>query len=238
MPGIDHLVVAARTLQEGVQWCEATLGVKPGPGGEHALFGTHNRLLRLQTETADGADSAANGELPPYLEIIAVNPAATPARAAPLKRWFDLDDEALQARLQQNGPQLIHWVARVDRLNAVLAEWEALGLQRGEPIAASRPTPQGLLEWRLTVRDDGARLLDGCLPTLIEWGPRHPASDMPVSGLRLTDFRLVHPDTELLTEALRVAGLGGIPVQAVAAGAAAPGLRATLTTPRGEVVLG
>ena len=37
---IDHLVVAARTLVEGVAWCEATLGVVPGPGGEHALFGT------------------------------------------------------------------------------------------------------------------------------------------------------------------------------------------------------
>jgi hypothetical protein len=30
---LDHLVVAARTLDEGVAWCEATLGVTPGPGG-------------------------------------------------------------------------------------------------------------------------------------------------------------------------------------------------------------
>ena len=238
MAGLDHLVVAARTLDEGVQWCEATLGVKPGPGGEHALFGTHNRLLRLQSEAADGQTRAADGEPPPYLEVIAINPAATPARAAPLKRWFDLDDETLQAQLEDNGPQLIHWVARVDRLDAVLAAWKALGLQRGEPTAASRATPQGLLEWRLTVRDDGARLLGGCLPTLIEWGPRHPATEMPDSGLKLKDFRLAHPDAQLLTEALQVAGLGGIPVQATAAGAAATGLRATLTTPRGEVVLG
>ncbi|MCU0931980.1 MAG: VOC family protein [Serpentinimonas sp.] len=232
MAGLDHLVVAARTLEEGVQWCEATLGVTPGPGGEHALFGTHNRLLRL----GDGEGPVA--EPPPYLEIIAINPAAQPARAAPLKRWFDLDDEALQARLAQQGPQLIHWVARVDRLDAVLAAWDALGLQRGAPIAASRATPQGLLEWRLTVRDDGARLLDGCLPTLIAWGPRHPVTDMPVSGLKLKDFRLLHPDAQLLTQALQVAGLGAVPVQATAAGAAAAGLCATLTTPRGEVVLG
>ena len=26
---IDHLVIAARTLDEGVRWCEATLGVAP-----------------------------------------------------------------------------------------------------------------------------------------------------------------------------------------------------------------
>lgn len=230
MPGLDHLVVAARTLEEGVQWCETTLGVTPGPGGEHALFGTHNRLLRL------GAPEGGSAEPPPYLEIIAINPAAVPTRGAPLKRWFDMDDEALQTRLAQRGPQLIHWVARVDDLSQVLQDWEALGLQRGATIAASRPTPQGLLEWRLTVRDDGARLLDGCLPTLIEWGSRHPASHMPDSGLALQDFHLVHPEAGLLAQALKVAGLGQVRVQAPSQGAPA-GLHACLTTPLGEVVL-
>ena len=68
-PAIDHLVIAAPTLAEGVDWCEQTLGVSPGPGGAHALFGTHNRLLRL---------AICSGQ-PCYLEIIAVDPAATPA---------------------------------------------------------------------------------------------------------------------------------------------------------------
>ena len=44
---VDHLVVAAATLDEGVAWCERTLGVTPAPGGKHALFGTHNRLLAI-----------------------------------------------------------------------------------------------------------------------------------------------------------------------------------------------
>ena len=34
---VDHLVIAAATLDEGVAWCEATLGVTPGPGGRHAI---------------------------------------------------------------------------------------------------------------------------------------------------------------------------------------------------------
>ncbi|MEY4341937.1 MAG: hypothetical protein RL541_1441, partial [Pseudomonadota bacterium] len=42
---IDHLVVAASSLAQGVAWCEDQLGITPGPGGEHALFGTHNRLF-------------------------------------------------------------------------------------------------------------------------------------------------------------------------------------------------
>ncbi len=61
---IDHLVVAAQTLEQGVQWCETTLGIVPGPGGEHLLYGTHNRLFKIATPANPLA----------YLEIIAINP--------------------------------------------------------------------------------------------------------------------------------------------------------------------
>ena len=33
---LDHIVVAARTLEEGSAWVEAALGVAPVPGGKHA----------------------------------------------------------------------------------------------------------------------------------------------------------------------------------------------------------
>ena len=46
---LDHLIVAAATLAEGVAWCEDMLGVTPGPGGQHPLMGTHNRLLKIAT---------------------------------------------------------------------------------------------------------------------------------------------------------------------------------------------
>jgi len=220
---LDHLVVAAATLAEGVAWCEQALGVTPGPGGQHALFGTHNRLLRL-----DGPEQ----DPPAYLEIIAIDPATTPTRAAPLKRWFDLDDPALRQRLVTHGPQLIHWVARVPDLDAALHAWATLGLDRGPAIAASRPTPAGLLQWRLSVRDDGQRLLDGCLPTLIEWGEQHPARGMAPSGLRLQHLALRHPQTDLLTRALAAIGMGGITVEA-----GLPRLSAALHTPTGPRAL-
>jgi hypothetical protein len=219
---IDHLVVAARTLDEGVAWCEATLGVVPGPGGEHALFGTHNRLLRLHCEHASRA----------YLEIIAVNPQATPTRPAPLKRWFDLDDPALQARLAQHGPQLVHWVASVPDIDAATAALRALGIQRGPAIAASRPTPSGLLQWRISVRDDGQRLFDGALPTLIQWGDVHPADTMPASGLALQSLTLSHPGAPQLQQALDAIGLDP---RTVAPGPAA--LTALLDTPLGPRTL-
>lgn len=220
---LDHLVVAAATLADGVAWCEQTLGVTPGPGGAHALFGTHNRLLRL-----DGTEQ----DPPAYVEIIAIDPMATPTRAAPLKRWFDLDDPTLRQRLATHGPQLIHWVARVPDLDTALRVWTDLSLDRGPAIAASRPTPTGLLQWRLSVRDDGQRLLDGCLPTLIEWGEQHPARQMAHSGLRLQQLALRHPQAALLTRALAAIGLGNIAVDT-----GAPRLSAALHTPTGPHTL-
>lgn len=198
---LDHLVVAAATLDEGVAWCTATLGVAPGPGGEHPLFGTHNRLLRLQ-----GAEAA-------YLEIIAINPATCPTRPAPLKRWFDLDDPALQARLSGHGPQLIHWVARVSDIDSARRAWLAQGIDPGPVLAASRETPQGLLQWRITVPDDGRRGFDGVLPTLIQWGAQHPTDTMAPGGPHLTGLTLSHPQADRLRQALGAIGLGHIAVR-------------------------
>ncbi|MFP8779677.1 VOC family protein [Hydrogenophaga sp. RWCD_12] len=216
---LDHLVIAARTLDEGVAWCEATLGVAPGPGGEHPLFGTHNRLLRLACSFAPRA----------YLEIIAIDPAAVPRCAPGCRRWFDLDDPALQAQLAQQGPQLVHWVAAVPDLAAATAAWRALGIDRGPALAASRPTPDGLLQWQITVRDDGQRLYGGALPTLIQWGVTHPSARITDAGLSLRSLQLQHPQSAVLQQALAAIGLGGV---AVTEGAA--GLTAVLGSPDGR----
>ena len=213
---LDHLVVAAATLDEGVAWCEATLGLTPGPGGQHALMGTHNRLF-----------SIASADFPlAYLEIIAIDPAAPdPGR----RRWFDLDDEALQTRLRREGPQLVHWVARVNDAPAAVTGLHTQNIDRGEVIAASRPTPQGLLQWQITVRPDGQRLFDGVLPTLIQWGEVHPAAAMPPSGITLASLELQHPQADVLATGLQAIGLA-LPVR--------PGparLRARLQTVRGPV---
>ncbi len=191
---LDHLVVAAATLDEGVAWCEATLGLTPGPGGQHPLMGTRNRLF-----------SIASADFPlAYFEIIAIDPAApAPGR----RRWFDLDDAALQERLCHDGPQLVHWVVRVDDARAAAAAWRAQGLDAGEVITASRPTPAGLLQWQITVRPDGQRLYGGLLPTLIQWGAVHPATAMPGSGVALEMLTLQHPQAAELALALRGIGL-------------------------------
>ena len=222
MNSVDHLVVLAPSLAEGVAWCEATLGVVPGPGGEHPLMGTHNRLIPVNTAAFPRA----------YLEIIAINREAVPQRAAGAKRWFDLDDDALQARLRTQGPQLAHWVAQVPDLPQALATLSAQGIDRGQVVAASRPTPQGLLRWQISVRDDGQRLFSGCLPTLIQWGDTHPTQAMADQGVALESLALAHPQAGALRQALDAVGLGAIPVHTGPAR-----LQARLRTPRGPVDL-
>ena len=222
MNSVDHLVVLAPSLAEGVAWCEATLGVVPGPGGEHPLMGTHNRLIPVNTAAFPRA----------YLEIIAINREAVPQRAAGAKRWFDLDDDTLQARLRTQGPQLAHWVAQVPDLPQALATLSAQGIDRGQVVAASRPTPQGLLRWQISVRDDGQRLFNGCLPTLIQWGDTHPTQAMADQGVALESLALAHPQADALRQALDAVGLGAIPVHTGPAR-----LQARLRTPRGLVDL-
>lgn len=91
---LDHIAIAARTLDEGAAWLRDRLGVDLQPGGKHPLLGTHNRLLSL-----------GPGE---YLELIAIDPdAPTPDRP----RWFGLDGF-------DGPPRLAGWVIREDPLTA------------------------------------------------------------------------------------------------------------------------
>ena len=107
---LDHLAVAAMTLEEAAAHIEAALGLALQPGGAHPQFGTHNRLMGL------GAGL--------YLEAIAIDPDA-PAPDRP--RWFDLD--------RLSGPaHLRNWIVRVDDLDAAVARHP----DAGTPLALAR----------------------------------------------------------------------------------------------------
>ncbi len=214
---VDHLVVAAARLDQGVAWCEQTLGVTPGPGGRHAFMGTHNRLLKIATPAYPDA----------YLEIIAIDPdVPAPARA----RWFGLDDAALQAGLRDCGPRLIHFVARSTMLDMHRWGLITVGQRPGDPVQASRDTPQGPLSWQILLREDGGLDCNGALPTLLQWQGVHPATAMSDSGVTLKSLALQGvPD-----RARDVLRLRGVSVQ-MAPGDAA--LTAVLDTPRGRVEL-
>ena len=219
---VDHLVIAATSLAEGVAWCESTLGITPGPGGEHPLMGTHNRLFKVSSAEYPAA----------YFEIIAINSGAFDARIAGTKRWFDLDDSSLQHTLATTGPRLIHFVANMTQAGQGADSLAQLKIDRGPLLEASRMTPSGLLAWKITVRNDGQRLFNGTLPTLIEWGAVHPAHNMAESGVSLQELAVWHPQSNLLRAAYQAIDLHGVGITQ-----GAPDLVATLHTPKGTVQL-
>ncbi len=57
---LDHLVVAAKGLRQGVEYIRKELGVDMPFGGEHPKIGTHNHLIQLGDDV--------------FLEVIAINP--------------------------------------------------------------------------------------------------------------------------------------------------------------------
>lgn len=226
---IDHLVVVARTLEQGVQWAEQTLGITPGPGGAHVQFATHNRLFKIATPAFPWA----------YLEIIAIDPQAVRPPQPVRARWFDMDDPRMQDAVAVS-PRLVHFVANSPDIQAAHATLKAQGFDGGAVVRAHRDTARGLLHWQITVRDDGRRLLDGALPSLVQWGgpvdkdpmEMHPRHSLPRSRVSLHGLAITHPEAERLQAAFSAIGLTGIPITPGPAN-----LCATLRTPQGEVTL-
>jgi hypothetical protein len=177
---LDHFAVAAATLDEASAVVEEALGVKMQPGGQHQMFGTHNRLLAL------------DGGL--YLEAIAVDPAAPdPGRA----RWFDLD--------QFSGPaRLTNWICRTDDLQASI---DALPDGVGSPVALSRgdllwsmavPTNgqlpydnlfPALIQWHGDLHPGAMLTPAGC--ALRRLVVRHPKAEELREKVQLNDSRVV-----------------------------------------------
>lgn len=183
MAEIDHIIVGARTLEEGADYIEAQLGLRPEKGGSHPGYGTHNMLLSLGPQH--------------YLEVIAADPGQqAPAHPRP----FDLDDPAVGLMLEA-GPHLLAWVARTPVLDAVAARLGAG--QAGEVRAMSR----GDLTWRMAFppqRQD----MHNLIPPLIQWDDgKGAAPRLKKSGAKLLALEAEHPDAEQLREALRQRGL-------------------------------
>ncbi len=212
---LDHIVVAAKTLDEGRAWATETLGVDPVGGGKHDGLATHNTLLKL-----DGNR---------YLEIIAIDP---DAGAPNFPRWFGLDTDEVRSHIA-HGPRLVAWVARASGADDAIEQLAALPDYSAKIV---RPATRADFRWRFAFTPDGARIGGGVLPHLIQWdSPVHPCERLPDSGLALTSLMLGAPELERLTGTLEALRFADPHVQI--GQSTATHLVAMLRTPFGSVVL-
>jgi len=174
---IDHIIVTAASLQDGVDYVRRELGVEPQTGGEHARMGTHNCLLKLGEKL--------------YLEVIAANPGA-PHPGRP--RWFQLDEPD-----SVRSPRLATWVARCDYIHALAPE--SLGkietMTRGSfrwlitvpedgklPLQGIAPT---LIQWHSDSHPADALKDLGC--SLVRFEGFHPRPESVTGMLRAIGFQ-------------------------------------------------
>lgn len=214
---LDHIVIGCARLDDGVDWVEQQLGVRPTPGGQHVAMGTHNGLLKLGARV--------------YLEVIAIDPdGVAPTRP----RWFALDEPEMQAQLAK-GPRLITWAVRSESLANACARVPDLG----EILSMSR----GDFHWKIAVPETGSLAWGGVLPTAIQrletddGSVPHPCDRLEDEGCELVRLQLTHPAAVLGTQ-----GILGMfrELKIVGPVDLAPGpkmLAATIRTPAGEVVL-
>ena len=173
---IDHLVITAASLEEGVEYVRRELGVTPQSGGEHVSMGTHNCLLKLGEKL--------------YLEVIAANPGA-PAPGRP--RWFQLDEpESVRA------PRLATWVARCDYIHALAPaslgkietmargsfRWLITTPEDGKlPLQGIAPA---LIQWLSDTHPAGALEDPGC--SLVRFEGFHPRPESVTGVLHAIGF--------------------------------------------------
>ncbi|SEF48985.1 Glyoxalase-like domain-containing protein [Methylobacterium sp. 190mf] len=208
---LDHLVVVAPDLAEGVAHVRDCLGLAMPEGGRHREMGTRNHLLRL-------GDAL-------FLEVIAVDPEAPPPSGA---RWFGLGDAARVRADWDSGRRLRGFVARADDLDGLLAAHGAL-------LGAAATMTRGDLSWRFAVPPGGAWPADGAAPCAMAWGPRgNPAATMPDPGAGLEALVLTDPDPAAVAGLHAALGLD-VPPQIVSG----PGPRwtARISTPSGPRTL-
>jgi hypothetical protein len=152
VPELDHLIVGARDLDEGIAYLEKLSGYRAAHGGSHPGRGTRNALLKLDNRS--------------YLEILAPDP------EQPTLEWHN-------ELLTLDEPRLVGWAQRVKNIDSVGVDLRKIGIEVLGPTPGSRARPNGnILRWSLLLRADDR---EGILPFFIAWdsASSHPSDDAP-----------------------------------------------------------
>jgi Glyoxalase-like domain len=178
----DHLVVAVRSLPEGIAEFERLTGIKAGVGGRHPGRGTENALVSL----GDGR----------YLEILAPQAGARLAAS----------DEGMRAL---EHLRIIGWAVRVSDVQEGIKALGGAGFAIQPPQPGSRVTPSGeRLEWSTFDLADQSLTV---APFFIHWTPatKHPSTTAP-GGCTLAELEVQDPASDRLAAALGALGVEGV----------------------------
>lgn len=198
---IDHIILGVGDLDQGIETFERLTGVRPVYGGRHPV-GTHNALVSLGGRT--------------YLEIIAVQPGASPPA-----HFADLSG------LKELTP--VGWAVSSNDLEDLRGRLLSAGLALTDPQEGSRVTPSGsTLRWQTFGLQE--ELYEA--PFFIVWDAEspHPSSTSP-TGCSLEGWTVAGPNQELLE---RLGSALELPLGT--ARAPAPAMSLTLTCPKGSVL--
>ncbi|WP_374673264.1 VOC family protein [Ideonella sp.] len=202
---VDHLTVLSATLDMGIAWVQRALGVHADRSGQPDTMGTHQARVRLGHSQ--------------FLQIVAIDPRA---RRPPRPRWFGLDRGQTPRR-----PQLASWSVRSDDILRA-----ATGSP--EPLGAVRSLARGPVQWRMTLRDDGALPLSGTAPVLVQWPDGgSPAATLADKQCALLGLELLTPEPARLHALLQDLQVDGLDHTVVVTRARAHGLVAHIDTPGG-----
>ena len=213
----DHIVVAAATLQQGIDYIKQQLGVEVPLGGIHPGMGTHNALMQLADDL--------------FFEIIAINPDSLSNSDLQIDqpRWFSLDNPLLQQQLKRQ-PQLLTWVVNCDDIQQCISQ----GIYRQ---TSSRLIRRNNLSWDFAMPDDGGLIAEGLIPYVLQWHNQHPAANMVNRGCSLKQIVIYHPHPQWIENALiKVGAIELVQIKSLHKGE--PGyLAVEMNTPKGVVVL-
>ncbi|MCJ8299243.1 MAG: VOC family protein [Pseudomonadales bacterium] len=214
---IDHIVVAADTLAQGISYIQQQFGVDVPLGGVHPSMGTHNALMQLADDL--------------FFEIIAINPDSLSSDALQIQqpRWFSLDNPLLQKQLKIQ-PQLLTWVVNSDDIEQSLCQ----GIYQQ---TRSRLITRGDLSWHFAKPDDGSLIAEGLMPYVLQWHNPHPATAMPKRGCSLKQIVIYHPHPDWIEDELtKVGAIDLVQIESLDKGEVGY-LAVEINTPNGLVVL-
>ena len=175
---LDHIVIAAKELEQGAEYVNELFGVDIGTGGRHEIMGTHNKVMALGENV--------------YLEVIAINP---DMKAPDVPRWFGLDDPHILGSLD-SGPKLLTWAVRTANLEQLVDD-------SAVPIGQIWKATRDDLTWKVAISEDGRLPGAGFIPLCMQWlVDFHPAERMQQAGCQFRSLTLVHPRPDWLAQSL------------------------------------